>query len=92
MSMKKEIMELINGEGGIIRINNVACLKRWTRDGLDRPVDGLELDFDAINGVCFGIYDTSVKARDYGGIIEECAALTERLTKDMRAGYRNATK
>ncbi|MBR4606342.1 MAG: hypothetical protein IKO41_08990 [Lachnospiraceae bacterium] len=100
MSLKTEIMDLLNGKEGMVRINNVSFLKRWTEDALGNPCDVLKLDFDTINDVNFGIYDTYVKSRDYDGIIEECAALTERffaevterLCKDMKAGYRNRDK
>ena len=95
--MKKEIMNLVESEEGTFRLNNIAYLRRWTKDGMGCKVDRLELEFDSINHVNFGIYDTEIKSRDYEGIIDECQILIERfinevsetLIKNLKAGYRN---
>lgn len=95
--MKKEIIRLVNSEEGSFRLNNISTLRRWTKDGLGKDVDRLELDFDCINNVCFSICDCEIESRDYDGIIKECQEITERfleevtrsLVNDMRAGYRN---
>ena len=95
--MKKEIMQLVNSEDGTLRLNNISILRRWTKNGLGDRVDRLEIEFDNINDVCFSIYDTSIKSRDYEGIMRECEEHTKRfleevestLISNMRAGYRN---
>lgn len=94
--MKREIMNLIQSESGSFRLNNISYLRRWTRDGLDSEVDKLTIEFDRINHVRF-MDSFEVKARDYQGIINECKKYTQeflndmsdRLTSDMDAGYRN---
>lgn len=99
ITMKKAIMNLVNSDRGQIRLNNVSMLRRWTKNALDMDVDELTLDFDSINGVRFSIYDTTIKSRDYDGIIKECCTLTEKffsevsrsLCNDLKAGYRNRT-
>ena len=98
-TLKKAIVELINSERGELRLNNVSMLRRWTKNALDMDVDELKLYFDNINNVSFSIFDTTIKSRDYDGIIKECCALTEKfftevnrsLCNDMKAGYRNRT-
>ena len=99
--MKKEIMNLINSKEGTYRLNNVSYLKRWTTlNAFNKEVDMLELKFDTINDVCFSIYDTTIKSRDYEGIIKECQIFTERffnevastLCKNLGAGYKNVSK
>lgn len=97
--MKKEIKALIKAENGTFRLNNIASLKRWTVDGLGDKVDMLVIEFDNINHVNFSPNWYTIEARDYEGIIAECTAaierylawVTDRLTKDLKAGYRNAT-
>lgn len=99
ITMKKAIVNLINSDKGEVRLNNVATLRRWTKNALGMDVDELKLDFDNINSVHFGIYDTNIKSRDYDGIIKECCTLTEKffaevsrsLCNDLKAGYRNKT-
>lgn len=96
--MKKDIMALLQAAEGTYRLNNIAYLKRWTKGGLGDDTDGLTLCFDNLNGVCFSSW-VFIKARDYEGIIAESekaineylAAVAERLTKELKAGYRNAT-
>lgn len=51
------------------------------KNALDMDVDELTLDFDSINGVRFSIYDTTIKSRDYDGIIKECCTLTEKFSQ-----------
>ena len=96
--MKKDINELVKRAVGRYRLNNLCYLDRWTKDALGDYVDGLKLCFDDVNGVNFGSC-IDIKARDYEGIITECEAaineflkeVAERVTKDLKAGYRNAT-
>ncbi len=98
--MKKEILNLINSKEGTYKLNNVSYLKRWTKTAIGEDVDMLELRFKNLNDVCFSIYDTEIKSRDYEGIIKECQMLTERyfnevastLCKNLGAGYKNVSK
>ena len=92
-------MELIKREKGVYRLNNICYLNRWTKtDFKGDKMDFLALCFDNINGVCFDSW-TFIQARDYEGIIAECQKaideylikVANRLTKDLQAGYRNAT-
>lgn len=99
ITLKKAIMNMVNSDEGEVRLNNVSTLRRWTKNALDMDVDELKLYFDNINSVYFGIYDTTIKSRDYDGIIKECCTLTEKffaevsrsLCNDLKAGYRNRT-
>ncbi len=93
--MKKEIMNLVKADEGTFVLNNVSYLRRWTRDVLDNKVDKLEIHFRTINNVCFNDCIHEIEARDYDGIIEECAKATEayfaevqrKLISNMRNGY-----
>lgn len=95
--MKKEIMNLINSEQGIFRLNNISYLHRWTKNAIGNDVDMLMLEFDTINNVSMGGRNFDVLSRDFEGIIEECQKITseyllsvsEELCKNMRSGYRN---
>ena len=94
--MKKEIMNLVKSEYGTFALNNVSYLRRWTRDVIDNKVDKLEIHFRTINNVYFNDCIHEIEARDYDGIIEECAKATEvyfaevqrKLISNMRNGYR----
>ena len=94
--MKKEIMNLVKSEYGTFVLNNVSYLRRWTRDVIDNKVDKLEIHFRTINNVYFNDCIHEIEARDYDGIIEECAKATEvyfaevqrKLISNMRNGYR----
>lgn len=94
--MKKEIINLVKGDGGTFVLNNVSYLRRWTRDVLDNKVDKLEINFRTINNVYFNDCIHEIEARDYDGIIEECVKATEayfaevqrKLISNMRNGYR----
>ena len=70
--MKKQIINLVNSEEGVFTLNNIAYLRRWTKDALGNPVDRLQIEFKNINGVNFAIYDAEITHRDYEGIIKEC--------------------
>lgn len=94
--MKKEIINLINSEEGIFRINNCSFLTRWTKNASGKNVDQLRLHFDRINGVEFS-FTREIHSRDFAGIEEEIEAATEEffltvsqeLRTNLRAGYRN---
>ena len=93
--MKKEIMALLAEKDGYFRINNFAKLHRWTSNFTNKNLDKLAIEFDAINGVRFGIADTEIESREYAGIISECAAkmeqfwadVSERTIKELKAGH-----
>lgn len=95
--MKKEIMELVNKNEGIVRLNEVSYLRRWTKDAMGNKVDMLRLEFDSINGVRYSLYKDDITARDYNGIIKECEIITNAffaevarsLTNNLKAGYRS---
>lgn len=94
--MKKEIMNLVKSDDGMFSLNNMSYLKRWTRDALGNKVDRLEIRFCVINNMYFNNCVYEIEARDYDGIIEECAKATEayftevqrKLISNMRNGYR----
>ena len=93
--MKKEIIKLVKSDDGIFKLNNICCLRRWTKSALNEDVDKLALVFLNINNVNYGgIY--YITARDYDGIIKECETainqflknVSDRLIVDLEAGYR----
>jgi hypothetical protein len=98
--MKKDIMALLKSENGTYRLNNISYLKRWTIDGLGNNVDCLTIEFDNINNVNYGYSSYNIFSRDYDGIIAECekatnkylTEVTNRLTTDLRAGFRGSRK
>ena len=89
-------MNLVKSEYGTFALNNVSYLRRWTHDALGDKVDRLEINFRTINNVYFNDCIHEIEARDYDGIIEECAKATEvyfaevqrKLISNMRNGYR----
>ena len=94
MSIKKEIMNALKNDG-VVKINEVSYLKRWTKDGLNNPCDGLSLTFRYITGIKGGwVYD--IDARNYEGIVDEICEKTKAYFADcamtaasnLRAGYR----
>lgn len=79
---KSEIMNLINSEEGRIRINPICTLSRWTVDPLyNEAVDGLNLEFDNINGMGRFSGIVCIESRDYAGIIRE---VEEAIRKRMQ--------
>lgn len=96
--MKKDIIALVKAPYGKYRLNNLCYLNRYTKSGIGEDVDALTLCFDNINGVNFSSW-VFIQSRDYEGIITECEKaindylneVATRLTKDLKAGYRNAT-
>ena len=100
MSIKKEIMKMLRSEtGGSYWINPYCRLNYRKTDYKDDPIiqPQLELEINFLTG--FGIYDTTIKSRDYDGILAECQQLIERyfselsdkLCSDLRAGYNSKT-
>lgn len=95
MSIKSEIVDLVKSEGGSVKINEIALLYRWTKDGLGEDVDGLHITFKYVCGVRGG-WSKEIIARDYDGIIAEISAATEtymqmcaeKMISNLRAGYR----
>lgn len=100
--MKKVIIALVNSDEGFFDINNICYLSRWTTNALGMDVDCLELRFRVLNGINFGFdfNNTTIKSRDYDGIISEVEQLItayielvkERLICDLKAGYRNVVQ
>lgn len=94
MSIKKEVMKALK-DGGIVKVNEVSYLRRWTEDALGNPCDGLALEFSYIIGanVC---RTYNINARDYEGIIDEVCEKTNdyfsrcasAAASNLRAGYR----
>lgn len=100
MSMKKEIKKMLNSEkGGSYWINPYCRLNYRKTDYKDDPVmcPTLELEINFLTG--FRIYNTTIKSRDYDGILAECQQLIERyfselsdkLCSELRAGYNSKT-
>ncbi len=95
--MKKEIMALVNSAEGSYRLNNIATIRRWTKDGTGRTVDMLVIVFDPINGVDFGNNTVQLNQRTYEGIISDCERainnhlkyVTNTLMNNLENGYRN---
>jgi len=95
--MKNEIMAMINSAEGSYRINNIATLRRWTKNGIGEDVDMLVIAFDPINGVNFGDDTIQINSRTYDGIVADCerainnhmnrVAIT--LMENLENGYRN---
>ena len=89
---KKKIMDLVNQDRGILSINTFSRLVRAVYEQKDpnRHIDRLELVFEAPL-----IENIPIKARDYAGIMEEIAIVTEdhmkrlskKLISDIKAGY-----
>lgn len=100
MSIKKEIQKMLDSEkGGSYLINPYCRLKYSKTDYKDDPVliPQLELEINFLTG--FRVHDTTIKSRDYDGILAECQQLIERyfselsdkLCSDLRAGYNSKT-
>ena len=98
--MKKEIMALIDSAEGTFRINNIATLRRWTRDGIGNKVDMLVIAFDPINGISFGDDTVQLNQRTFEGIIVDCERainnhmkiVTNTLMSNLENGYVNTSK
>lgn len=95
MSLKKDIIALVKGERGEVRINRICKLVRWTKDGLGDKVDRLELEFKGLGGSGGYNYGVAIDAREYADIEREVAEAirtyladeTEDMINDLRAGY-----
>ena len=98
MSMKKEIMKMLNSEGGNYKINNFCYLKYrttdWKDDKLSEP--RLELSFYALNGETgHGILNAEIKSRNYDGIMLEARELLKEyfdkvayeLCQELKGGH-----
>lgn len=93
--MKKEILNLVKSEEGILRSNNISFLRRWTKDALNNPVDKLVIEFDSINHVRYSLYERDIESRDFEGIIKECEEKTQLfltevsnvICSNLRNGY-----
>ena len=93
--MKKEILNLVKSEEGILRLNNISFLRRWTKDALNNPVDKLVIEFDSINHVRYSLYERDIESRDFEGIIKECEEKTHLfltevsnvICSNLRNGY-----
>lgn len=98
--MKKELMAVVNSSEGYFRLNNIASLKRWTKNAIGEDVDRLTIEFDNINNVNFIAPEHEIVSRDYEGIITECNektqlfldAVAQRLCSELSNGYRNKTR
>lgn len=90
-------MALIESAEGSYRINNIATLRRWTKNGIGEDVDMLVIAFDPINGVNFGDDTVRLNQRTYEGIIADCERainnhlkiVTNTLMSNLENGYRN---
>jgi hypothetical protein len=80
---KKEITRLVNSKDGTLRVNNICYLRRWTKDGIGRDVDGLTLEFDAINNVYFGAFENQIHSRIPSEIKEECRTLISKFLEEV---------
>lgn len=76
MSLKKEIIAAVAAEEGVVKINNVARLDRYTVTVIGDPVDKLVIDFKYVVGIPGG-WRKEITARDYDGIIAEIQTATE---------------
>lgn len=94
--MKKEIMELLQKDDGYFDLNKHSYLERNSRNAMGERVDELSIVFHQINGIYYTPSIFKISARDYEGIIKECASATEafftevskRTVKELFAGYR----
>jgi hypothetical protein len=92
--MKKEIMELLEKENGVLKLNEYFYLKRWTKDALGNNYDGLRLESKFVSKHnCF----VEIKSRDFVEIQKEIEeemqkALDEfskSLLSNFKCGYLN---
>lgn len=93
---ESEIVNLINSSEGTLRINPICTLRRWTVDPLyNESVDGLMLDFDAINKIGRFAGTVKIDSRDYDGIVREVEAaindkmqqVSDYLVNALKNGY-----
>lgn len=90
---KSDIMKLVNSSEGIIRINPICTLRRWTVDSLgNRPVDRLSLDFDSINGMGRFVGFVEIQSREYSGIIAEIESAIKAKMEEVSACLCTALK
>lgn len=95
MSLTKEIKALLKAEEGIVKVNNISFLKRWTKDALGDACDCLELKFDYLSGVKGGA-SYRIDARTYEGVMEEIeeairdyfTSCMNKTLSNLKAGYR----
>ena len=95
MTLKKDIMNLLNAKYNSVQINNIARLTRWTKDAFGKDVDRMTLTFSYVCGVNGG-QTFDIVSRDYDGIVNEIAECTkvymenctEQMIRNMRNGYR----
>lgn len=93
-TIKQEIMDAVKNGGGLIKINEVGYLNRWTVSGIGEKVDEMELVLK-VKGVRAEKH-VRITERDYDGIIQSVERATteffeeiaETLNKNLRAGYR----
>ena len=93
--MKKEIMNLINGKEGTVRLGTMLYLHRYTKDCLGNQTDVLKLIFETGAIKDFYVSDVEIKSRDYNGVISEISDGVEKrfseagqkIAKDIRNGY-----
>lgn len=96
MSIKTDIINLVNSSEGEIKIASNVILRRWMErtvgevDHLAVTITGIPADHNGVGGTI-----TDIKARDYVGIVSEIetAILTvysnaaERLASCIKNGY-----
>lgn len=85
--MKKELKELLQAKDGLLQINELFCLRRWTleseSDILSRNGDYLKLEMTNKNGNArsAGIMITS---RDTQGIMQEVSSAMDKMMDEYK--------
>lgn len=95
MSIKKDIVKLINSESDTVKLNDISYLKRYRKDYLGNDVDVLQIVFRYVIGIKGGKY-YDISARDYDGVVAEIDKLTheylaecaDEAVKNIANGYR----
>lgn len=93
MSIKSDIINLINSDEGSVKLNHFTTLYRCT-NLFGTPVDRLKVEFGGIDR--FSSTSKSIVARDYEGIIAEVQQritehfldIADSLNRELANGYK----
>jgi hypothetical protein len=94
--MKKEIMQLVNSDSGMLKLNAISRLVRDVNDLFGMHHDNLSIEFLDVNGdarTFQGSY--RISSRTFAGIVAECEEYTrihlqrctDQLCSNLKNGY-----
>lgn len=66
--MKKEIEALVASKSGMIKVNQICTLKRWTSNPVESDIDMLEVTFSITH---YSSHSYMIESRNWQGIVEE---------------------